>query len=224
MASIPGICPHCGHVFDGAGGIRIIGGGNNSFSGNKMRCPKCGKMGNLVDGVFNDKGNGLEIVSAPPLTYAVVERLRQIAREAKQGKITPEVAVQQVEAVDPTLGRYFRTFHDLGIPYLSLFVAIVTLYLQWSDGLSQDEFQNRVIALAERQTIAAETAANLAKDRPQSVGSVQRIVSDVEGIATKDISIKEPSQRRKEVRKQRSRALKERREAFVPRPTKRPTR
>ncbi len=223
MASIPGYCTHCGTVFEGRGGVHFEGSTNIRMIGNTMTCPGCGRMANMVDGVFNERGEGLEIVSAPPITHAVIDRLRQIAEQTRRGEISPEEAVQQLGDVDPKLAAFFSKFHDMGLPYLSFFVALVALYLQISGSASEDEYQTRAIQMMERQTIAVETMA-----RSHNVHNESRVKGQRERPATEKANrklptIKDPSQRRKHVRDKRAKALKERREAFVPRPTPRPT-
>jgi hypothetical protein len=212
MASVPGYCPHCGHIFDGRGGIHIEGGSNITFIGNSVTCPNCGRMANLVDGTFNERGHGLELVSGPPLTRAILEQLQEIARKARTSEITPEAALKQIEAIDPSLGGLLRR-----VPYvqlLSVMLSLIALYIAFEGNRSSSEFQNEAINLLRRQTDAVEIIAGRSIQERDSGGETGRDRNAEAETLKKRMALKSPSKRRAEVNKERRDALKRRRLAF----------
>lgn len=219
MASIPIYCTHCGAISDGAGGIHIEGSSRITLIGNTTTCPRCGRPAKFVDGVFNERGNGLEIVSAPPITHAVIDRLRQIAEQARQGEITPEQAIEQVNQIDPRVGTLLERVLLLGLGAFTAFLTFLMyqtqldqLDLQKSDSQSSGQFQERVIDLLERQVSALEQ-----ENDPKGV-KPQRRAPAAEKANGKSPAVKRPSKRRSDVQKARKKALLERRMAFCPRP------
>jgi hypothetical protein len=214
MPSIPGYCPHCGAVFDGRGGIHIGNSTGVVTSGNRMTCPRCGRLANLVDGTFNAKDKKLELVSGPPLTRAVIGKLEEIARQAKAHEITAEEAVKQIAEVDPVLGRLISRYMVTGLPLLALIVSIIALYLQYQGNIASDEFERKALLLMERQVQATEMLSG--SKHQQSDSSVnQKGEGPSEAQANqKSMAVKRPSHRRKDVNAARRKAHIERRRAF----------
>ena len=152
MASIPGYCPHCGLVFDGQGGIHVSNSSNITISGSRINCPRCHKMARLVDGTFSERGNGLEIVSAPALTHIVLDQLRKISAQIESGELSPSEAIDEVAKVAPGLAKYVYFLMSKGIPVLPYLISLIALYWQYADHVSSSKFQEEVLKLLSTQT------------------------------------------------------------------------
>ncbi|WP_163270462.1 hypothetical protein [Chelativorans alearense] len=212
MASIPGYCPYCGFIFDGSGGIHIENSLNVTVTGSRMTCPNCGQMAFLVDGTFSERGRGLELVSGPPLTRMILDQLQEIARKAQAQEITPEEVIQQAETIDPQLGKILKNVPLASV--ISIFIALVALYLSYEGNRSSSEFQTKALEILERQAYAVEEVArSVRSSQEQEVHKTKR------NRLAKPKSVKAPpsvknSTRRRDVNKARREALKERRRMF----------
>ncbi len=220
MAAIPGYCTHCGHIFEGQGEIQIEHSFDVTLSDNRMTCPKCGKLARLVDGTFNERGFGLELVAGPPLTRAILDKLQELARKAESQEISPEEIIEQSETIDPKLAGALRSVPLASVA--SILIALVALYLSYEGNRSSSEFQSEALSILKRQAVAVEDMAessrqpqeklegnlNSKRDRPANPESV-----------TESPRVKSPSTRRRDVNKARRKSLKERRRMF---PRRRP--
>ena len=223
MASIPGYCEHCGAVFDGAGLISITGSSNIRIRGNRTNCPRCGRIARLVDGVFAERGLGLEVQSGPPLTHAIVDQLREISRKVNAREISAAEAALQAESIDPIFGRIYKHFLALGLPSLGILIALIGLYLLFEDRRSSAEFERDLMREMTRQSAAIEQLVSL--EEKDNDGSVYEKRADPAAPKTgpKAAAAKPPSDRRAFVKNARREELRRYREMFVPRPRPKPT-
>ncbi|HEY4192469.1 MAG TPA: hypothetical protein VGM46_07465 [Mesorhizobium sp.] len=156
-------------------------------------------MAKLVDGVFNTRGGELEMVSGPPISRAILHKLEEIARRAKAHEITPEDAVKQAAEVAPVLGRIMGRFMVLGLPILTLLIALISLYLQYEGNRSSDEFESDALQLLERQVHAVELLAASANKEPENGVTKKSSGPTKVTPKKKPVVIKTPSKRRKNV-------------------------
>lgn len=212
MAHVPGFCRHCGHVFDGRGEISIENSTDITVVGGRTDCPRCGREANLVDGTFSERGAGLELVTGPPLTRAILAQLQEVARQVEAKEITPEEAVTQVETLDPALGRLLRK-----IPYgtaITILLALITLYVTYEGNRSSDSFQRELLNLLRQQPEAVEILAGRTVDPPrQTQEQAGKGYTQTETVKKVETS-RAPSKRRRDVNKARRQELIERRRMF----------
>ncbi len=111
MVAIPVHCPHCGAIFRSRG-LSILESPafaessvqRITLGGNRETCISCGKMANIVDGVFDTSGDVLKLLKGPKLTSDVLRAFSELLDLAHQNKITPDELQDQAEKLDPNLG------------------------------------------------------------------------------------------------------------------------
>ncbi len=209
MAGVPSLCSHCGFLFNSTA-FALGNGRNITISGGSEPCPRCQRYATILGGTFNAYRDQVEIVSAPPLTHAALSKLRTIAEMVKAQEISPEQAITQADQIAPGFGKLMRRFLELGGP--SILIALIALYLQYSDGASSDEFQRRALEMMERGVtsieqlerkvnIQEENAAKRAEPKPVTKGARSKL----------------QNRTRFEKNKKRRQELQKRRAAFNPR-------
>lgn len=218
MASIPGYCPHCGCIFDGTGGIHVENATSVTVSGSRMTCPNCGRMANLVEGTFNERGRGLELVSGPPLTRVILDRLQELARRVEADQITPEQIIEEAEAVAPEVAQVLRRVPLSSV--LSIFLSLVALYMAYRDQQDSRAFQEEVLELLRGPAATIESTVN---EIPTPHPNVSKPGHKPERPSQQKVAVPPPtpkpkSDRRKRVNKTRRDELKLRRQQFPRRP------
>lgn len=218
MASIPGYCPHCGCIFDGSGGIHIKNSVGVTVSRSRMTCPNCGRMANLVDGTFNERGQGLELVSGPPLTRVVLDQLNELARRAKADQVTPEKIIEEAEAVAPEVARVLRRVPLSNV--ISIFLALVAIYMAYQDRQDSRAFQQEVLDLLRTPiaTVEETVGDNLGPDASSPKPDRKPEPSPKQKFAVPPTVPKPKSDRRRRVNRQRREELRQRRQNFPKRP------
>lgn len=226
MPSIPAYCANCGYIWDGAGGIHIEGCWDVTLVDNKITCPRCGFPASMVDGTFNAVGDTLELISGPPLTLEILDKLRDISERVRSRQVAPEDAIQEAKAIHPEIGSLFERFIALGLPALAVLISLIGIYLQYvsvemqREGLeiqkqdskvSADFYRDALLALKD-QTRLLEQSARPTQDQ-QRVNSKRGRPAKVKP-TKKPISLKGKSKRRSDVNKARRKALKERKASF----------
>jgi hypothetical protein len=216
MPGIPSHCTVCGFVFV-SNAINVENSRDITISGCATDCPKCGGLAKLVDEKFNEMGRGLEIVSAPPLTHAIINSLRELARRTELGEISHVQAIEEAELISPLLGKVMRIFLATGIPFLTFFGMLVALYLQNEGNKSTETFEKEALKLLARQTQLLENLPQLDDNtHPSQIDAI----STASGPKFLETRTTRKSARRKHVNKERREQLLQKRLQFQPRPLK----
>lgn len=233
MPSIPGYCARCDLVFAGTGGIHLENSRNITIRNSSMTCPKCGRPAKLAEGTFNATHDTLELVSGPPLTVEILEKLRDIAERARKQEITPTAAVQEAKELDVALGTLLERFLSLGLTALAAFSALIGVYLQHRSLELQKEglaLQSQSLEIQRQDSQASEDfyrdALRILAEQATQLEKLARPPHDEQGVddertarpkanaTEKSTAPKGKSKRRAQVRKQRRIDLKERRRMF----------
>lgn len=102
MAYIPAICASCGSVFPSPfifeGPASIIVKGCQAGP-----CPKCGGLGDIVDGSYQIIGDAVRLIVSSLRSRAQVEQLQNILRKAQQEKLAPQAVPEKIQAESPEL-------------------------------------------------------------------------------------------------------------------------
>lgn len=150
MAGVPGFCERCNAVFENPS-VSISNCTNITIQGVQVSCPRCGSTASLVDGIFNESGDGLEIVSAPISTHYVFEALYGVFEKVKLGEITQTDAISQIEKISPDFAKSVRPFIDMGIPILGFIGLLIGLYMQYQADSSNESYQRDSLRLMKQQ-------------------------------------------------------------------------
>jgi hypothetical protein len=128
---MPAFCPHCGAVY-GFGMELGDGVRNLTMTGNKARCPVCGEMGEVPDGVFNVTDGILEMLSGPAITRERLESLRTILDSVQQGTTAPAEAVERLVEEAPELDPFLTRLRQdpaAVAAWLMLLLALISYLL-----------------------------------------------------------------------------------------------
>jgi hypothetical protein len=215
MPRVPAYCLKCEFAFK-SDAISISNATNITLTGNTVNCPKCGGTANIVDGNFNENGSGLEIISAPQVTYDVFAALSLIAQRLSNGEIKEDEAVAEAKALSPSFSKLFDRYFDKGISILVLIIAIITVMQSCTNSSSDADFQLQVLQKMDHQITILQQfdkqkLKNLVYDNLQT-GSTNEANAKRSPTRTT-----EKSHRRSDIIKERKRLLLERRMQFNPR-------
>lgn len=150
MTGIPASCSKCNIVFEYSG-IQIQNSTNINFSGIQTSCPQCGGPAVVVDGTFDETGNGLQIVSAPSATHSVFEALYGIVKKVETGEINQFEATKQIETISPELAKTIELFIGVGIPIISFIGVLIGLYMQYQANTSSERYEQEIVRLMHNQ-------------------------------------------------------------------------
>jgi SEC-C motif-containing protein len=103
VVGLPASCPSCGLVFEAKGAIELGEGVTVESSGNRVSCPRCGAMANMVEGTFTVRGGVLRALTDLELTRERLADLGAVARLAQEGAITADIAAGQLGDHAPPL-------------------------------------------------------------------------------------------------------------------------
>jgi hypothetical protein len=118
MASPIAYCSSCGTIFQERGIFLGEGCTNITLTNNSTRCPNCGEIAKIADGVFNAAAEALEIVKAPALTQALYKRFASLIEEARAKEMMPEEFVARANAINPEFGKAAETLARSKAPWL----------------------------------------------------------------------------------------------------------
>ena len=105
MTDVPGRCVRCGRAVAPQGGLHIENstgvtlGGNGTGGG----CPHCGGDVRLIDGTFNFRAEGIEVLEAPTWSREVIDALRLTLQRIVDEQ--PDDPVAEVAQVSPEMAR-----------------------------------------------------------------------------------------------------------------------
>ena len=112
MVTIPVYCPNCGAIFRsrGFGTLDSPAVANSdirklTLGGNRETCINCGKMANIVDGVFDVSRNALTLLQGPQITVDVLKAFSELLEKVRQNTITQDELQNEAEKLNPELGK-----------------------------------------------------------------------------------------------------------------------
>ena len=131
MAQVPALCRSCGTWFNT--GVALIG--RVRLTGNRSRCPSCGQMGSIPDGIFDFEAGIVTLVEGPPRTVADLQNLAAFLDDAREKESTRD-------EIGSTIAERFPMFSGLVslLPhnraelygFLALLLVAITLILSQS--------------------------------------------------------------------------------------------
>ena len=177
------ICERCGTAFPS--GFVVENSRSIEFRGNRSGpCPKCGGMGNVLDGIFDFVGNTIRVISAPERTLAELAALEALLQEARQRNMSgPEVAERMVSEL-PGLRAVADEYRRAPIKTTGALVAIILAAVHFVRRLehapqstpeivAQQVINNYVESLPPRQQ-RAQSKQKIGRNEPCPCGSGKR--------------------------------------------------
>ena len=148
MPQVPAQCPNpdCLAIFPS--GFDLGNSRNITFRGDMSKCPLCGTMAPVAEGVFNASSEAIEVIVGSRITRDMIRQFQDVARAAASGAISKDEAVSQATAISPRLGRTLGGIMMFGLPGAALLLTIVGLYLQRLDSgeAHNDAVAQRVVS------------------------------------------------------------------------------
>lgn len=226
MAGVPAYCRHCGTVYISRA-IDIEFSSNIRLSGNTDTCPNCGRRAYLVDGVFNEFGRGLELVSGPQLTKDILRQFADLIERAGNNEISVSELEQQAAALDPQLGEAIKQIRAVsGFPIVILLLILAALKScnfninvnvdlnQLWDQWSQETEQGEIYVPPSTKRDGSEPKNDKTSTDAKTAGASPDKERPSVGHDTPPMPFKEPSRRRRDVNRKRREELKLRRTQF----------
>lgn len=124
MPEMPAFCQNCrtifgsGMVFENCKNITLIG-----FS---IECPKCGKMGQVPDGVYDIVGNIITVLTSTKNTVYNLNKLNNILTNAKKSNYSHEEIKSKIKEELPELSSLSDTLPKTRNELYAFIVLILT--------------------------------------------------------------------------------------------------
>ncbi|MVT74445.1 hypothetical protein [Bradyrhizobium cajani] len=171
---LPSFCPNCKAIFPSRNYV-FAGAYFNAWD-NEEVCPNCRfEHARLSEGLFDLTKATVEIISAPDITHAMVECLRDAANEILRGRSTPADAIARVEAKSLHLGDLLRKALNIGlsaVAFLSGVAGIASLY-----------YSKKSFEAAQEQVQLAREANEIARGATPSADTIlSRTLQDLKGM------------------------------------------
>ncbi len=160
MVAIPVYCPHCGAIFRSRG-LSILGSPafakssvqKLTLGGNRETCISCGKMANIVDGVFDTSKNALKLLQGPQITVDVLRAFSEILQRAHDNTITPDELQTEAEKLNPELGKAVAEIRKrpdiLTVATVFLIVAFQTCDFKLETKVDLNQLLDQAFAIVE---------------------------------------------------------------------------
>ncbi len=153
--SIPATCRSCGltfatpHLFGGSGAVTLINCGTN--------CPRCGGEADIQSGTYQLVENVVTAFSRASVGRETVFRFGEVAKQVQAGTLSNEQATEQIASLGPAIAHLWKWTNDNG-QGLALLLMIVALYLQITQGWSDDVAAEKQLKETQRQTQVTQSA------------------------------------------------------------------
>lgn len=217
MPSVPAYCARCDLVFTPAGGIRIENSFDVTMTDNIVTCPQCRRPAKFIEGRFNFVEDRIELVSGPPITRNILDRLGNLVRQAESGKISKQELASRAAELHEGLGAaiaYLVTRY----PKTLLFVVALVSMLKACNPEVKLDLNRLVEQVVQTVEYNERLEASDAKGKDvQNEQSASHPEPSKHGASSKQDQIahaKTPSSRRRDVNRKRRADLVERRKAF----------
>jgi hypothetical protein len=185
----PALCPRCGSIFPSS--IPMVPG-RMVLEGNVENCPVCRyPYAAISEGIFRITNEAIQIVSAPDVTRAMLDALHQITKQAVDGLLPKEQAIERAAAVSPPYARLLEQMLGIGLPAAALLVAIVSVYLQAAGNRSSSEDAQKLLNAVMEQTYILKAMKDEHRIDDKSTAPSEK------NTKTKSMPIKDPSKRHK---------------------------
>lgn len=119
----PAYCPI--HGFFPAASIALGNTTNATFEGCTTSCPRCGRLCDILSGRYDTVAERLNIFLSAGNDPAVLEALRNLAREVQSGSKTLQDAQEQAERIKPGTGKLFDVASWSDTAKATLYAAII---------------------------------------------------------------------------------------------------
>ena len=141
---VPCHCNSCGLDFL-SGAIQAELGGQIELKNTKTRCPRCGQLADIQDGLYGAFGlvnRVVETARAPGVSRDNLEAFQTIAKAAQAGEISAEVALEQAGQIGSVFGALLKWADDNGAALtllLTVLAVVINLYgvIAADDGSAQ---------------------------------------------------------------------------------------
>lgn len=154
--SIPVQCDFCGLVFaapiGGTGPVRIIDCG--------AICPRCRNAVDIPSGSYEFVENAVAAFTKAGVSRDNVFRLGEVAKQVQEGALTTAEASDKIAQLGPALTQVWKWTNDNG-QMLALLLMIVALYLQVTQGSSNDAAAAKQLKESQKQTQVSQSAEHV---------------------------------------------------------------
>ena len=130
MTLVPARCDLCDYIFQSRA-ISVSDSGIQMY-GNKTQCPQCGGPASFIEGTFNVRDEGFEVLIAPETTVEILRSIGLLLLESASAGEGPEQAAARVEIVSPSAAATIRKkYGGLSTPaFIALITALATGFVE----------------------------------------------------------------------------------------------
>jgi len=125
MPNMPAFCESCGFVF--ASGFVIENSTGVTFSGVSSRCPRCGGVGKVPDGIYNVLGQVVELLAGPKSSAEQLRKLQVVLKAARAKQQEPEQVRKAILATAPELTGLASALPNTRVELYSFITIVLTL-------------------------------------------------------------------------------------------------
>ena len=98
---------------------------NTTFIGCAATCPKCGRVSEIIPGVYDPTADGLNILIDRSISPEALDEIRRIAERLQQGEISAPQAKAEAEKISPNAGKLFDIADWSDQAKATLYAAII---------------------------------------------------------------------------------------------------
>lgn len=218
MAGLPAHCDQCGATF-ATSAFDIQNSKGITISNATVSCPNCGGRAKILDGTWDERGRGIELVDGPQKTRAIFIAFSQLVEQAKRGELTPKQVQKKAAELDEGIGRAVGMLIQR-FPKSAFFaIALVAMlkYMHFETKLDVNQLVQQVIEYTEMHSAETATSGD-SKDVKQEKSASDAGPAENRSTKKQDrvLHQKPHSVERRRKNRQRRQELLERRRAFNP--------
>lgn len=98
---------------------------NLALSNVGTNCPRCGRHADILDGTYEIRESKLVGLSGPEITLQVAERLRAVAKRARDGEIKAQEIIAEIAGISPELAEKLTSKKSMGVGILILILIMI---------------------------------------------------------------------------------------------------
>lgn len=170
MTQIPAVCTICGLKFPSP--FRLTP--NSEFRGNKTKCPRCGAIAQVYDGITAIIDGLVKFIVSPDFTIEEKQFLFYTTKAVAAGAIKSKDAERQLAASNNDSLKLFREWSVWGMTLLAMIATVGSFLLAYAESrgnspledLAREKFNEELIK--DQQSTATTSFAPSQSFRPQT--------------------------------------------------------
>lgn len=161
MTDVPAICQNCGALY----AARVLEGAilkDTKLGGNPIPCPLCGSIGYVVDGLYSNIGNTIQIIASSISSQKQLKYLIAKLNDLKNGRLSTiqfqesiRKDMPEIKSITDTLPKTrseLYAFIAILLTAITILISSLTQFSHPSERISKDDV-DKIVAEAIDKTV-----------------------------------------------------------------------